>query len=104
MTTTARDDINTARRIENTEPTYFVRRLQEMVEAKTLGLVAVDEAHCVSQWGHDFRAACRALDALRAYLAPNGEVPLMALTATAVGAVRDDINKVFGVKANRSWR
>ena len=98
VTTTARDDINTARRIKNTEPTYFVRRLQEMVEAKTLGLVAVDEAHCVSQWGHDFRAAYRALDALRAYLAPNGEVPLMALTATAVGAVRDDIDKVLGLR------
>ena len=96
VTTTARDD--TARRIKNTEPTYFVRRLQEMVEAKTLGLVAVDEAHCVSQWGHDFRAAYRALDALRAYLAPNGEVPLMALTATAVGAVRDDIDKVLGLR------
>ena len=69
-----------------------------MVEAKTLGLVAVDEAHCVSQWGHDFRAAYRALDALRLYLAPNGEVPLMALTATAVGAVRDDIDKVLGLR------
>ena len=95
----ARDD--TARGItknKNTEPTYFVRRLQEMVEAKTLGLVAVDEAHCVSQWGHDFRAAYRALDALRLYLAPNGEVPLMALTATAVGAVRDDIDKVLGLR------
>ena len=83
---------------KSTEPTYFVRRLQEMVEAKTLGLVAVDEAHCVSQWGHDFRAAYRALDALRLYLAPNGEVPLMALTATAVSAVRDDIDKVLGLR------
>ena len=83
---------------KSTEPTYFVRRLQEMVEAKTLGLVAVDEAHCASQWGHDFRAAYRALDALRLYLAPNGEVPLMALTATAVSAVRDDIDKVLGLR------
>ena len=85
-------------RSENTEPTYFVRRLREMVETKTLGLVAVDEAHCLSQWGHDFRAAYRALDALRAHLAPNGEVPLMALTATAVGAVRADIADVLSLR------
>ena len=43
------------------EPTYFVSRLREMVDKKTLCLIAVDEAHCVSQWGHDFRAAYRAL-------------------------------------------
>ena len=91
-------DDDEAEKPKSTEPTYFVRRLQEMVEAKTLGLVAVDEAHCVSQWGHDFRAAYRALDALRTYLAPNGEVPLMALTATAVSAVRDDIDKVLGLR------
>jgi len=76
-------------------PTYFVSRLREMVDKKTLGLIAVDEAHCVSQWGHDFRAAYRALDALRIHLSPNNEVPLMALTATAVGNVRSDIMDVL---------
>ena len=85
-------DVRASHEKKTNEPTYFVRRLKQMVERQTLGLVAVDEAHCVSQWGHDFRAAYRALDALRFYLAPNGEVPLMALTATAVGAVSYSMN------------
>ena len=68
-----------------------------MVEAKTWASWRwTKRTACRS--GADFRAAYRALDALRAYLAPNGEVPLMALTATAVGAVRDDIDKVLGLR------
>ena len=62
-----------------------------MIDAGKLGLVAIDEAHCLSQWGHDFRPSYRALDAVRARLCPSGEVPVMALTATAVDAVRRDI-------------
>ena len=91
-------DVRASHEKKTNEPTYFVRRLKQMVERQTLGLVAVDEAHCVSQWGHDFRAAYRALDALRLHLAPNGEVPLMALTATAVGAVRSDIASVLALR------
>ena len=49
-------------------------RLRDMVQAGTLGLVAIDEAHCLSQWGHDFRTSYRALDAVRQQLSPNGEV------------------------------
>src|ERR1700712_2819129 len=53
-----------------------------------LKLIAVDEAHCISEWGHDFRPEYRQLVQLRA-LFP--DVPLMALTATATDRVRSDI-------------
>lgn len=59
-----------------------------------LALIAIDEAHCVSQWGHDFRPEYAALGELRQYF-PN--VPFIALTATADPQTRDDIVDVLGL-------
>ncbi len=53
-----------------------------------LSLIAVDEAHCISQWGHDFRPAYRNLKGLKERF---GGAPVLALTATATHAVTDDI-------------
>ncbi|KAG0603228.1 hypothetical protein M758_10G077100 [Ceratodon purpureus] len=53
-----------------------------------VSLLAVDEAHCVSEWGHDFRHEYQNLDGLRPFLP---KVPFVALTATATHKVREDI-------------
>ena len=59
-----------------------------LLRRRGVALLAVDEAHCLSEWGHDFRPAYRRLGYVRLAL---GRPATLALTATATGAVRDDI-------------
>ena len=61
---------------------------QEFLKALNVSLVAVDEAHCISEWGHEFRPDYRNLRMVRQLV---GKAPFIALTATATGQVREDI-------------
>jgi ATP-dependent DNA helicase RecQ len=69
----------------------------EFVEGLTVGLLAVDEAHCVSQWGHDFRPDYLEISKLKARLP---EVPLVALTATADPETRKEIRRRLGLESD----
>jgi len=68
--------------------------------AATCGLLVVDEAHCISDWGHDFRPDYRRLRTLLAEL-PSG-IPVLATTATANARVTDDVAEQLGVHAPSS--
>ena len=61
---------------------------QQLLPRLNISLLAIDEAHCISEWGHDFRPEYRMLDRFRLNF-PN--VPIMALTATATTRVAQDI-------------
>jgi ATP-dependent DNA helicase RecQ len=69
---------------ERLRSALFLDYLREM----TISLVTVDEAHCISQWGNDFRPAYGHISALREHLP---EIPVLAITATATLKVREDI-------------
>ncbi|WP_127846224.1 RecQ family ATP-dependent DNA helicase [Psychroflexus aestuariivivens] len=70
------------------------RLQQEIVQARigkmNVNLIAIDEAHCISQWGHDFRPAYRNISLLREI---HPGINIMALTATATASVKKDIAK-----------
>ena len=74
---------------ERLESEEFRKRLHDL----PIGLIAVDEAHCISQWGYDFRPSYLNIAAVRELL-PN--VPVLALTATATPETIDDIQAKLG--------
>src|SRR5580658_9681197 len=67
----------------------------ENLQRWNVNLIAVDEAHCISEWGHDFRPEYRQLAELRGRFP---DVPMMALTATATERVRADIVKLLQLR------
>ncbi|KAK4713774.1 hypothetical protein R3W88_019681 [Solanum pinnatisectum] len=66
----------------------FMSKLTKIHARGLLNLIAIDEAHCISSWGHDFRPSYRKLSSLRSHF-PN--VPILALTATAAPKVQKDV-------------
>ena len=69
--------------------------LRQLIADCRVSLVVVDEAHCISHWGHDFRPAYRRLEGLKGEL---GDIPVLALTATATRRVVGDIIRQLGMR------
>jgi ATP-dependent DNA helicase RecQ len=69
---------------ERIQSRLFIDRFKQM----NISLIVIDEAHCISEWGHDFRPPYKTISNLRKY---HPEVPFIALTATATEAVKIDI-------------
>lgn len=75
----------------------FRERLQLVHRQRELARIAIDEAHCISEWGHDFRKDYKKLSWFRETFP---DVPIMCLTATANANVRGDILTVLGIDPN----
>ena len=67
----------------------------EFLKSIKISFYAIDEAHCISEWGHDFRPEYRRI---RPIMNEIGPAPVIALTATATTKVRDDIKKNLGIQ------
>lgn len=81
-------------------PERVLADLDTWVSRLPLSLIAIDEAHCISQWGHDFRPVYTQLRQVRERCA---NVPVMALTATADRLTRDDISTQLGLNNPMRW-
>lgn len=75
---------------ERLKTELFQERIKIVRDTRGVNLIAVDEAHCISQWGYDFRPAYLEIAAIRELLP---ETPIMALTATATEKVKVDIQE-----------
>ncbi|WP_419948885.1 RecQ family ATP-dependent DNA helicase [Candidatus Palauibacter sp.] len=104
-------------------PEALMPRMRERLRRAPVSLIVVDEAHCISQWGHDFRPSYRALHGLRdeilaarpapaATAAPaagtgaagTGSLPILALTATATRRVAVDILRQLGMRRPEGYK
>ena len=77
---------------------FRVGTFLETMQKLDVQRLAIDEAHCLSQWGHDFRPDYQRLGEIRKLL---GDVPCLALTATATPQVQEDIRAVLGLDEAR---
>eukprot|EP01117_Protostelium_nocturnum_P003645 TRINITY_DN1492_c0_g1_i1.p1 TRINITY_DN1492_c0_g1~~TRINITY_DN1492_c0_g1_i1.p1 ORF type:complete len:586 (-),score=202.94 TRINITY_DN1492_c0_g1_i1:1396-3153(-) len=72
----------------------FLSEMKDLHSKNNLSMLAVDEAHCISSWGHDFRPSFRNLAKFKQIFST---IPVMALTATATKKVQDDIISILGL-------
>lgn len=75
--------------------------VRERMQQMPINLVAIDEAHCISQWGHDFRPAYLEIAAIRTFIK---DVPFIALTATATSQVLDDIKEQLQLQQSQLFQ
>lgn len=73
----------------------------EFLKTVKISFYAIDEAHCISEWGHDFRPEYRRI---RPIISQIGNAPVIALTATATDKVRTDIMKSLGITGAREFK
>ena len=73
----------------------------EFLKNVKISFYAVDEAHCISEWGHDFRPEYRRI---RPIINMIGQAPIIALTATATQKVREDIKKILGMSDAKEFK
>ncbi|MCK9398735.1 MAG: RecQ family ATP-dependent DNA helicase [Bacteroidales bacterium] len=76
-------------------------QFQQIIRKLKVNLLAVDEAHCISQWGYDFRPPYLQIAEIRKFIP---DVPVLALTATATTGVITDIQKNLGFKTENVFR
>ena len=74
----------------------------EFLKSQTVSFMAVDEAHCISEWGHDFRPEYRNLKHIITQIGDN--IPIIGLTATATPKVQEDILKNLGTTDSQTFK
>ena len=91
------DILNGNSKIIYMTPEYFINSenfIKLLVKNNTLAFIAIDEAHCISSWGNEFRPAYTNLSIIKTWI-PN--IPILALTATASIKIRNDICNILGL-------
>lgn len=88
---------NNEYRLVYVTPEFIIKQedfIKELIERELLVAVAIDELHCMSSWGHDFRPSYKELSILKSWI---GNIPIIGLTATATPRVQQDCINILGL-------